>query len=103
MYNLDKRETSFFKEDICRFVVDFVGGGGELNNKILFFLMCSEIGIDRSTSLSATNFLNRSPQKQIDDATAGLTMSLVSNLSRSLVSSINNSHFFNYFNHTLTC
>ena len=47
MYNL---ATSFFKEDISRFVLDFVGGGGELNNKILFFLMCSEIGVDRSTS-----------------------------------------------------
>ena len=43
MYNPKKRETSFFKEDICRLVLDFVGGGGRLNNNNLFYLMGSEI------------------------------------------------------------
>ena len=50
----EKREISFFKEDICRLVLDFVGGG-RLNNN-LFYLMGSEI----------------------DDATAGSTMSVAS-------------------------
>ena len=43
---------------MCRLVLDFVGGGGRLNNTNLFFLIGSEIGVDRSTILSATNFLN---------------------------------------------
>ena len=53
-----KKETSFFKEDLCRLVLDFVGGGGGLNNNYLFYLMGSEIGVDCSTSVSATSFLN---------------------------------------------
>ena len=58
MYNPKKEKHHFFKEDICRLVLDFVRVGGRLNNNNLFYLMGSEI----------------------DDATAGSTMFVVSSL-----------------------
>ena len=50
----EKKRTSFFKEDICRLVLDFVGGGRPNNN----------------------NFVG----SEIDDATAGSKMSVASSL-----------------------
>ena len=39
----EKRETSFFKKDICRLVLNFVGGGGRLNNNNLFYLRAKKL------------------------------------------------------------
>ena len=58
MYNTKKRRNFILQGGYLQTVLNFVGGGGRLNNNNLFYLMGSKF----------------------DDATAGSTMSVVSSL-----------------------